>query len=87
MKRIPLRFLPPSHHSRGIKDWELGHPIDMEKMVASLKDPVHLSATAAALSVLSALLTFLFSRRRSARDRRRVSGSTNQILMSVLTID
>ena len=41
----------------------------MEKIVESLNDPVYVSAAAAALSALCALLTFLFSRRLSARER------------------
>lgn len=34
-----------------------------------LNDPVHVSTTAAALSALCALLTFLFSRRLSVREK------------------
>lgn len=41
----------------------------MEKIVGSLSDPIYVSAAAAVLSAICALLTFLFSRRLSARER------------------
>ena len=40
----------------------------MEKIVEDLNDPVRVSTLAAAVSAVCALLTFLFSRKRSRRD-------------------
>ena len=40
----------------------------MEEIVAHLNDPVRVSTLAAAVSAVCALLTFLFSRKRSRRD-------------------